>query len=97
MPVRDQSVSILLAFLPIHSSRVYWCESDFRALAHLSCSADIVLNHKAGADRTEKFLAKEVDPDNREAVLTEPYEIEGWTGFSFPGRGKKYSDFKVSV
>ncbi|KAK9709816.1 hypothetical protein K7432_008771 [Basidiobolus ranarum] len=56
--------------------------------------ADIVLNHKAGAEKTEKFLAKEVDPDNRELILTEPHDIEGWTKFEFPGRKGKYSDFK---
>lgn len=55
---------------------------------------DAVMNHKAGADYTEKFLAKEVDPDDRENVETKPYEIEGWTGFDFPGRGDKYSSFK---
>jgi len=60
----------------------------------ISVYFDAVMNHKAGADYTEKFLAKEVDPDNREDVTTEPYEIEGWTGFDFPGRKDKYSDFK---
>lgn len=60
----------------------------------ISVYFDAVMNHKAGADYTEKFLAKEVDPDNRENVTTEAYEIEGWTGFDFPGRKDKYSDFK---
>ena len=55
---------------------------------------DAVLNHKAGADKTERFMAEEVNPENRMEVLTEPYEIEGWTSFLFPGRGDKYSDFK---
>lgn len=27
---------------------------------------DAVMNHKAGADYTEKFMAKEVNPDQRE-------------------------------
>ena len=55
---------------------------------------DAVMNHKAGADYTEKFMAKEVNPDQREEDISEPYEIEGWTGFNFPGRKGKYSDFK---
>ena len=55
---------------------------------------DAVMNHKAGADYTEKFMAREVNPDQRTEQLGEPYEIEGWTGFNFPGRGNKYSDFK---
>ena len=48
---------------------------------------DAVMNHKAGADYTEKFMAREVNPDQRTEQLGEPYEIEGWTGFNFPGRG----------
>lgn len=60
----------------------------------ISVYFDAVMNHKAGADYTEKFLAKEVDPNEREDQITDAYEIEGWTGFDFPGRGDKYSDFK---
>ena len=60
----------------------------------LSVFADVVLNHKAGADAKERFMAYEVNPDNRQEKLTEPYEIEGWTQFNFEGRGNKYSDFK---
>lgn len=55
---------------------------------------DAVMNHKAGADYTEKFMAREVNPEQREEVTSEPYEIEGWTGFNFPGRGDRYSAFK---
>ena len=39
-------------------------------------------------DYTEKFMAKEVDQQNRDKEITDAYEIEGWTGFNFPGRGK---------
>ena len=60
----------------------------------ISVYFDAVMNHKAGADYTEKFLAKEVDPNNRDKVVSEPNEIEGWTGFDFPGRKNKYCDFK---
>ena len=58
--------------------------------------ADVVLNHKAGADETQRFLAVEVDQNDRTKALTEPYEIEGWTRFVFPGRGNTYSDFHWS-
>lgn len=56
--------------------------------------ADVVLNHKAGADATEKICVIEVNPQNREEQVGEPFEIEAWTRFDFPGRGDKYSDFK---
>ncbi len=55
--------------------------------------ADVVINHKAGADFSERFLATPVNPENREEVIGEEREIEGWTGFRFPGRGGKYSGF----
>ncbi|MCC8035220.1 MAG: alpha-amylase [Rikenellaceae bacterium] len=55
---------------------------------------DVVMNHKAAADYTEKFTVVEVDPQHREKAVSDPYEIEGWTGFSFPGRGDAYSPFK---
>lgn len=56
--------------------------------------ADVVLNHKAGADATERFLAIEVDENDRMHELSEPYEIEGWTKFDFQGRADTYSGFK---
>ena len=56
--------------------------------------ADVVLNHKAGADGVERFKSIEVDPDDRNQTISEPYEIEGWTEFTFPGRKGKYSDFQ---
>ncbi|AZB41019.1 alpha-amylase [Bacillus sp. FJAT-42376] len=56
--------------------------------------ADIVMNHKAAADETETFQVVEVDPENRENVISEPFDIEGWTKFTFPGRKDKYSSFK---
>lgn len=58
--------------------------------------ADIVLNHKAAADGTQRFMAVEVDPMDRNKEVTEPYEIEGWTKFDFNGRNNAYSDFKWS-
>lgn len=56
--------------------------------------ADVVMNHKAGADFSEEFLAVQVDENDRTKEISEPRNIEGWTGFDFPGRKGKYSDFK---
>ena len=55
---------------------------------------DAVLNHKAGADNIEKCRAVEVDPNDRTKEIGDPYEIEAWVGFDFPGRGEKYSSMK---
>jgi alpha-amylase len=55
---------------------------------------DAVLNHKAAADHKEKCEAQEVDPDDRNKRITDPYEINAWLGFDFPGRGDKYSTQK---
>ncbi len=60
----------------------------------LQVYADVVMNHKAGADRTETFTAVKVDPKDRGLELEPPREIEGWTGFDFPARNGKYSAFK---
>lgn len=58
--------------------------------------ADVVLNHKAGADETELFQAIRVNPDNRLQDQSEPYDIRGWTRFTFPGRQGKHSAFQWS-
>jgi len=55
--------------------------------------ADVVLNHKANADFKETFKAVMVDQNNRTQDVSEPYDIEAWTGFDFKNRNKKYSDF----
>jgi len=54
---------------------------------------DVVLNHKAGADETEVFQVVEVNPDNRQEDISEPFDAEGWTRFNFPARQGKYSPF----
>ncbi|OMP82895.1 Glucan 1,4-alpha-maltohexaosidase [Diplodia seriata] len=80
------------------STRTKW--GSFDELKELSAKAsevgiglyfDAVLNHKAAADRKEKCQAIEVDSNDRTKEVSEPYEIEGWLGFDFPGRGDKYS------
>lgn len=56
--------------------------------------ADMVFNHKGGADETETFEAVMVDENDRLKDVSDPQEIEGWTHFTFPGRKGKYSDFE---
>lgn len=56
--------------------------------------ADVVLDHKMGANGKEKVEAEEVDPDNRLGKQSELKEIEVNIHFYFPGRNKKYSDFE---
>lgn len=55
--------------------------------------ADIVFNHKAGADELEKVPVKRVNPDNRNEFTSDVFDIEAWTKFTFPGRKGKYSEF----
>ncbi|WP_026696082.1 alpha-amylase [Peribacillus kribbensis] len=62
----------------------------------LNVYVDVVMNHKAGADETELFQVVEVNPLNRNEDLSEPFEIEGWTKFTFPGRNGRYSEFQWS-
>lgn len=56
--------------------------------------ADVVLNHKAGADATEWVKSAKVAWDNRHFVIENELWIEAWTQFTFEGRKNKYSDFK---
>ncbi len=55
--------------------------------------ADVVFNHKAGGDELEKIPVKRVSPDNRNEYISDVFEIEAWTKFTFPGRKGKYSEF----
>jgi alpha-amylase len=55
--------------------------------------ADVVFNHKHGGDELETITVRKVNPDNRKEFISEPFEIEAWTKFTFPGRAGKYSDF----
>ncbi|WP_026968507.1 alpha-amylase [Algoriphagus terrigena] len=54
---------------------------------------DFVLNHKAGGDESEIVQAVKVNEENRLENLSEPYEIEAFTRFTFPGRSGQHSDF----
>jgi alpha-amylase len=61
--------------------------------AGLEVYCDIVLNHMGGADEIETVPVKEVVPDNRTEFVSDTFEIEAYTKFTFPGRNGKYSQF----
>ena len=61
--------------------------------AGIQVLADIVLNHRMGADESEQVQAIEVDPANRNEDSSEEQTITAWTRFTFPGRNGTYSDF----
>ena len=61
--------------------------------AGLQVYVDIVLNHMGGAEEKEVVLARKVNPENRNEFISEAYEIEAYTKFTFPGRNGKYSEF----
>lgn len=74
-------------------------EEYLRAIEALSQNgieaiADVVLNHKAAADYKERFTVVEVDPNDRNVEISEPFEIEAWMHFAFRGRKKAYNDFE---
>lgn len=55
--------------------------------------ADIVLNHKLGADDVETTQVISMNEFNRKENI-ERLEIKAWTKFLFEGRGDVYSNFK---
>ena len=62
--------------------------------AGLQVYADAVLNHRMGADRTERCRATPYPRGNRIHPKEELREIEAYTGFTFPGRGGVHSTFQ---
>jgi alpha-amylase len=61
--------------------------------AGLEIYVDIVFNHRGGADEAELIKVRKVDPENRNVFISEPFDIEAFTRFTFPGRKGKYSQF----
>ncbi len=59
----------------------------------LKILADVVLNHRLGADETEIVKARVYDINNRNHFIEER-EIKAYTKFNFDGRNNKYSNFK---
>ena len=62
--------------------------------AGLEVLADIVLNHRMGADGCETVKAESSNPDDRLQDSGVESSISAWTRFTFPGRGGKYSAFQ---
>ena len=60
----------------------------------LTVYADIVLNHKIGADACEDVMAVEFAFENRTQKMAEPKNISAETVFNFDARNNMYSDFK---
>ena len=56
--------------------------------------ADIVLNHKMGADMLQTIPAIKVDWANHNMQISEQETVRVATKFTFPNRKKKYSDFE---
>ena len=57
--------------------------------------ADIVLNHRMGADEQQNILAYKINPENRNEIIGDLRNISAWTKYNFEGRNNKYSDFKL--
>ena len=56
--------------------------------------ADIVLNHKMGADMLQTIPATKVDWGNHYQEIDIPETVKVATKYTFPGRKHKYSDFE---
>lgn len=56
--------------------------------------ADIVLNHKMGADMLQTIPATKVDWGNHNEPISNQETVRVATKFTFPGRKHKYSDFE---
>jgi alpha-amylase len=53
--------------------------------------ADVVFNHRMGADEAEEVEATPFNMDDRNAPIGEYQNIKAWTHFTFPGRAGKHS------
>ena len=62
--------------------------------AGIETYADIVLNHKMGADKLQTIPATKVDWGNHNIELSGQEIVRVATKFTFPGRKHKYSDFE---
>lgn len=62
--------------------------------AGLEVLADIVLNHKIGADACEQLDAESCADYDRNRETSTEQKISAWTRFTFPGRNGTYSSFQ---
>lgn len=60
----------------------------------LQVLADIVLNHRIGADACEQVQATEYAVNNRNCAVSGSETISAYTQFTFPGRAGRYSTFQ---
>ena len=56
--------------------------------------ADVVLNHKMGADKLQTIKAKKCRWDDHNVEIGDEETVDVWTKFTFPGRNHKYSSFE---
>ncbi|MEM6500296.1 MAG: alpha-amylase [Cyanobacteria bacterium P01_C01_bin.89] len=56
--------------------------------------ADVVFNHKLGADAPEEARAKPLNPSDRNQPIGDYEPVKTWTHFTFPGRQGKYSEME---
>jgi alpha-amylase len=54
---------------------------------------DIVLNHMGGADEIERIKVWRVNEEDRNEFVSDAFDIDAYTKFTFPGRAGKYSSF----
>lgn len=59
--------------------------------AGMEVYADVVFNHKLGADAAEEVEATPFNPHNRREPIGDSRTVKVWTNFTFPGRQGKYS------
>ena len=62
--------------------------------AGMEIYADVVFNHRGGADATESVNSVRVYRDNRDVEFGSDVQIDAWTKFDFTARNNTYSDFK---
>ena len=62
--------------------------------AGIESYADIVLNHKMGADFLQTIPANKVDWKDHNELISNQENVNVATKFTFPGRKHKYSDFE---
>lgn len=56
--------------------------------------ADVVFNHRMGADEEEEIEAQDVNVSDRNQDTSGLRKVKVWTKFTFPARNDQYSDFK---
>src|SRR5579862_506977 len=52
--------------------------------AGMDAYADIVLDHRLGADETEEVEVEDIDPNDRNRVVSGPHKIKAWSHYKFP-------------